>query len=98
MKFELLLKELKSLNLPTDQFAVMSSGVLAVRGLREARDLDLVVTRKLWQSLSSKYPLRKHAWGNFITLDKYIEALGGRLDKQEKDLKESERLINKADI
>ena len=92
------MKELKSLNLPTDQFAVMSSGVLAVRGLREARDLDLVVTRRLWVALSSKYPVEKHDKGYFISLDKNIEAVGGRVESQEKDFIQMEVQIKKADI
>lgn len=92
------MKELKKLNLPSDQFAVMSSGVLAVRGLREARDLDLVVTRNLWSMLSSKYPIEKHDKGYFISLDKNIEAVGGRLESQEKDFIQMEGQIRKADI
>ena len=98
MKFEVLLSKLRKLNFPPDQFAVMSSGVLAVRGLREAKDLDLIVTQKLWKRLSAKYPVRKHAWGYFISLGRHIEVLGGRLDNQKKDLNESERQIKKADI
>lgn len=57
MKFKLLLKQLRGLKLPVDQFAVTSSGPMAVRGIREARDLDIVVTDKLWEELSKKYPV-----------------------------------------
>lgn len=55
MEFKLLLEELKSFNLPTDQFAVTSSGTLAVRNLREANDLDVIVSEELWQELIKNY-------------------------------------------
>lgn len=57
MTFDLLLKELDSLNLPNDEYAVTSSGTLAVRGIREAADIDLIVTDKLWSELATKYPV-----------------------------------------
>ena len=53
------LKELKKLNLPKDKFAVFAGGVLAVRGLREVYDLDLVVLPELWLELAKKYPVEK---------------------------------------
>jgi hypothetical protein len=52
MKF---LNELKNLKLPPEQFAVFGSGPLAIRGLREANDLDIIVTKKLWNKLIEKY-------------------------------------------
>lgn len=55
MEFKKLLNELKTLNLPADQYAVTASGTLAVRGIREASDLDIVVLDHLWEILSNKY-------------------------------------------
>ena len=98
MKFEQLLRKLKSFNLPRDQFAIMSSGVLAVRGLREARDIDIIVSKKLWARLSREYPVRKNSKGYLIFLGEYVEAVGGRLDNQEEDFVQMEEQINKADI
>ena len=46
-----LLKELEKLNLPKDKFAIFGSGPLAVRNLRTANDLDLIVNDfipKIW--------------------------------------------------
>lgn len=43
-KFE----ELKNINLPAGNFAVFGSGPMCVRGLRECRDLDVVVTEKVF--------------------------------------------------
>ena len=98
MKFELLLRKLKSFKLPRDQFAIMSSGVLAVRGLREARDIDIIVTKKLWARLSKENPARKNSKGYLVSLGEYVEAVGGRLESQEKDFVRMERQIKNADI
>ncbi len=60
-KLSLLLNELKRLNLPKSEYSIMGSGPLAVHGIREANDLDIVVSDKLWYVLKEKYA------------DKYIE-------------------------
>jgi hypothetical protein len=49
------LQVLKELNLPDDQYVIWGSGPLAIREIREARDVDLVVNKKLWDELSLKY-------------------------------------------
>ncbi|MBU4381382.1 hypothetical protein L6255_02740 [Candidatus Parcubacteria bacterium] len=51
MKIDILLEELDKLNLPKDQYAITSSGSLAIRGIREANDLDIIVTPKVWKEL-----------------------------------------------
>ncbi len=58
-----ILKKLKELNLPFGEYVVVDSGALAARGLREANDVDIVVTRKLFSVLraSGKYQeVEKH--------------------------------------
>ncbi len=52
------LDELRALNLPANQFAVFGSGPMAVHGLREVDDLDLIVKSALWEKLKQKYPLQ----------------------------------------
>lgn len=52
MLFSVLLSELKKLDLPKDGFAVFGSGPLAVRGLRETDDLDLIARAGLWDQLA----------------------------------------------
>jgi hypothetical protein len=47
---------LKKLNLPPDQFVVIGSGPMAVRGIRETDDLDIMVSSSLWDELITKYP------------------------------------------
>lgn len=46
-----LLTELKGLGLPADEYAVYGSGPLAVRGIRRANDVDLIVTERLYEKL-----------------------------------------------
>lgn len=45
------LKELEKLNLPKNQYVIFGSGPLAIRGIRENEDIDLIVTKKLWDEL-----------------------------------------------
>ena len=58
MKIDILIAELDKLNLPKDQYAITSSGPLAIRGIREANDLDIIVTPEVWTELSKKYPIK----------------------------------------
>lgn len=59
MNIKTLLSELEKLNLPKNKFAITSSGSLAIRNIREANDLDLIVYPELWQFLSKKYKVIK---------------------------------------
>ncbi len=54
--FQKLLNDFKKLNLPDRQYAVYGSGPLAVRDIRKAGDLDIVVLDNLYQKLKNKYP------------------------------------------
>ncbi len=47
--------ELKALNLPDGSYAIFGSGPLAVRGIREAKDLDVLVRKDVWDELAKKY-------------------------------------------
>ena len=58
-KFEEQLTELKELNLPTSEYAVFGSGPLAIQGIRNSEDIDIIVKPKLWNNLSKKYPKEK---------------------------------------
>lgn len=59
-KFKKLLWEFKKLNLPDGQYAVYGSGPMAVRGIKEAHDLDVVVARDLYKKLLGKYPEKEN--------------------------------------
>ena len=49
------LEELKCLNLPSGEYAIIGSGPMAIRGLREANDIDVVVKKTLWLELLKRF-------------------------------------------
>jgi len=53
--FKQLMKYLNDINLPRDKFALFGSAPLAVRGLRDCHDLDLIMTDELWIDLQEHY-------------------------------------------
>ena len=48
-----IIQTMKKLQLPNGHYAVFGSGLLDVLGLKQARDIDVVVTKKLFTMLSS---------------------------------------------
>lgn len=50
-----LLSEFKKLNLPDGEYAVYGSGPLAVRGIRDVHDLDVIVSNSLYRRLRDRY-------------------------------------------
>jgi len=46
-----IVKEVKSLRLPAGSYAVVGSGPLAIRGIRPAHDIDLIVTQAVYDQL-----------------------------------------------
>lgn len=45
------LHTVKALNLPLGEYLVIGSGAMAVRGIREAKDIDLLVSHNLYTKL-----------------------------------------------
>lgn len=70
-----LLKELKRLGLPKDEFVVISGGVLALRGIRECQDLDLIFSPDSLEKLSEKYKIEDVGMDKKVHLIDRIEAL-----------------------
>jgi hypothetical protein len=52
-----LLSELKDLHLPAGEYVLVGGAALAVRGLRETRSLDVLLTDRLWGELQKQYKL-----------------------------------------
>lgn len=76
MNFERQFESLKKLNLPTDQFIVVSSGALSVRGIRDSKDIDVIVTESLWDQLSKEYTVGVNSFGvQNLELENDIEIL-----------------------
>ncbi len=59
MDFSDFLAQLTQLNLPKDQYVIVGSAALAAKGIRVAKDLDVLVTEELWQQLRKSYTLTK---------------------------------------
>jgi hypothetical protein len=76
LNFNYKFQKLKELNLPTDQFVIVSSGALAVREIRDAEDVDVIVRQLLWESLSKIYDVEFNEQGiERIKLGEDIEIL-----------------------
>lgn len=47
--------EIRSLNFPIGHYAITGSGALGIRNLRAINDIDLIVSKELWDTLTKKY-------------------------------------------
>ena len=46
-----IIKKIKELNLPSNQYVIVASSVLDVLGIRKASDIDIAVTKNLFQKM-----------------------------------------------
>ena len=97
MLFENLLTQLNKLELPSDQYAITSSGALAIRDIREAQDLDIIVTEKLWNELIQKYPVKTGEDCDSIYIGD-IQIMGNFQTKSKKEKYSVSKQIKTADI
>ena len=80
MNKEELIELVKSLKLDKNEYWILSSGALVMRGIYpDAGDLDIAVTEKGLEELEKNYNLKKKANGWYIVNDK-IECV---IDKKE---------------
>lgn len=87
------------MRLPEDEFVIVSSGSLAVRGIRDARDLDICVSDKLWGELVKKYPVKKKGGIEVIdTGEKDIEILGKGSVFRDSSIASVAKIISTADL
>jgi len=76
MNFQTKFENLKKLNLPKDQFVIVGSGPMSVRGIRESEDIDVIVTPTLWDELVKKYKIKINSFGvETMYVDTDIEIL-----------------------
>jgi hypothetical protein len=47
-------EEIAKLNFPPDQYIVVGSGIMAAKGIREAKDLDIIVTPELFEKCKAE--------------------------------------------
>ena len=70
-------KKLKELNFPLGEYVLVGSGPLAARGIREANDLDIAVTKKLWDELFlSKDYVKVERYGKIFLEADDIDVIG----------------------
>lgn len=50
-----LLGKLKKLSLPQNQYAIYGAGPMAIRNIRETKDIDIVAKDELYKKLKKKY-------------------------------------------
>jgi hypothetical protein len=62
------LEELTALNLQPGDYVIFGSGPLAVRNLREAKDIDFIVSDKIWPDLKNKYLQYYNPEKNFVSV------------------------------
>lgn len=98
MKFDELINELDKLGFPVDQFVVVSSGALAVRGIREARDLDILVSASLWSDLEKRYPVMEEVGMKKIEFGDFIEILGGGSFFHDESIATYDQIFDTADV
>jgi len=84
------LDELIKFNFHVNDFAVFGSGPMAANGIYTNCDIDIIVTRKLWDNLKINYHYNKEK--DFVTLNDHIDAYN---DWWGYDI---EKLIKEADI
>ena len=61
---ETFIEKIKFLNLPLGKYTVFGSGPMAARGLKEANDIDILVTLDLWNTLSKTMKQEKSKLSN----------------------------------
>ena len=54
-KSGLILKEFSKLNLQKDEYVIFGSGPMAIHGIKETNDLDVLVKKEVFEKLKSKY-------------------------------------------
>lgn len=90
MTKEQLLELLKTIKVDKEEFWILSTGALTLRGIyKEARDLDIAVTDKGLEQLNQNYQLKKKENDWYIVTDK-IECV---CDGKKENLKYQPELV-----
>ena len=82
MTKEQLLELLKTIKVDKEEFWLLSTGALTLRGIyKEARDLDIAVTDKGLEQLKQNYQLKKKENDWYIVTDKIECVCDGKKGK-----------------
>lgn len=91
-------EQIQSLNLPPGQYAVVGSGVMAAHGIRDFRDIDILVTEELYGSLKSSGWHENSSRPDLIFLEKGIFGAGQTMVTTPTYKPDCDELIKNADI
>ncbi len=89
MTLEQIINTVKSLNFPLGSYAVFGSGPMAIRGLKEAKDIDITVKNDFFEKLKEKYKEIKPGQINISDVEIFA-AWNSLIDN-------AEEVINRAD-
>lgn len=79
MNFHSEIEKIKELQLPQSDVVVVGSGALAVRGIRDSKDVDVMVTPDIWNTLAQKFIVRRNESDvETIYIGEYVEILNPR--------------------
>lgn len=93
-----LFKSVKELNLPLGKYAVFGSGPLAAHGIRETRDIDILVTPEIYQQVKLLPGWVEKGWpnsGNYLQKENFEITSDWNFPNYEPDIY---KLISKAEI
>lgn len=85
------------LKLPVGQYAITGSGPIGIRNIRDINDIDIIVSKKLWNKLTKDYDVIETNGVRKIELSSEIEAFSEESFQHKKDLTITER-IRQAEI
>jgi hypothetical protein len=96
-------KEVKKLNFPSDSYVVVGSGHLVALGLKEGHDIDIVVTKDLfekckkegWKQVKWTYPDKLgHTYLRKGNVELYLDVNKGSFNPTTKELLKRAVVIN----
>lgn len=70
------LQTLQALDFPRDEFVIVGSFIMEHFHIRDAHDVDVLVTEKLWDRLKHEYSIDTRYGFHRIIIDEFIEIFG----------------------
>src|SRR3989344_2838985 len=89
------IEEVNKLNFPIGQYVVVGSSPMAIRGLKEAHDIDIVVTQELfgkcktdgWETMPWTYPEKVgQIYLKKVDVELYLDVNAGNFNPTTKEL------------
>lgn len=91
-------EQVKSLNLPLGEYAVVGSGVMAAHGIRDYKDIDILVTSTLYEQLKSSGWKENSDRPDLIFVEKGIFGAGRTMMTTPRYNPDNDKLIANADV